>query len=157
VVISLDHTVVTGGFYLSSHTLYETIMGEVHAFVLPLLLVEGKLPSLTILIRRIVHYMHNAYVTNDSSDRSHLLTFSTLDNARDLFSLIATAILLNALDNRTYELSSETYQEDPTHLQQSSISTLFLLSSAIIYVTRVAFQLTFLTGFLRIILSRALI
>lgn len=117
-VISLDHTVVTGGFYLSSHTLYETIMGEVHSFVLPSLLVEGKLPSLTIFIRRIVHYMHNAYVTNDSSDRSHLLTFSTLDDARDLFSLIATAILLNALDDRTYELSSETYQEDPTHLQQ---------------------------------------
>jgi hypothetical protein len=62
--------------------------------------------------------MHSAYVLDDSSDRGHLLSFTGSDDARDLFSLVAMAIFLNALDERTYRLSSETYQEDPTILQQ---------------------------------------
>jgi hypothetical protein len=63
--------------------------------------------------------MHNAYVVNDCSDRSHLLSFSSVDDARDLLSLVALAIFLNVLDERTYQLSLETYQEDPVTLQQS--------------------------------------
>ena len=118
VVVTLEHTVVTGGFYLSSHTLYETLVGLIHSFVLPSLLTEGKKPPLTIFARRLVHYMHNSYIVNDSSDRSHLLSFSTLDDARDLFSLVTVAIFLNVLDDRTYQLSSETFQEDPAVLQQ---------------------------------------
>lgn len=117
-LITLEHTVVTGGLYLSTHTLYETLIGRIHSFVLPSFLTEGKEPSFSTFLRRIVHYMHNAYVLNDSSDRSHLLTFSTLDDARDLFSLVTIAIFLNVLDDRTYELSSDTYQEDNTVLQQ---------------------------------------
>lgn len=121
-VITLESTVVTGGFYLSSHTLYETLMGHIHSFVLPSLLTEGEKPVLSIFIRRIVHYMHNAYVGNDSSDRSHLLSFSTLDDVRDLFSLVTMAIFLNVLDERTYQLSSEAYQEDPITLQQCHVA-----------------------------------
>ena len=114
----LEHTVVTGGFYLSSHTLYETLIGLIHLFVLPSLLTEGKKPPLTIFACRLVHYMHNSYVVNDSSDRSHLLSFSTLDDAQDLFSLVTVATFLNVLDDRTYQLSLETFQEDPAVLQQ---------------------------------------
>jgi len=98
--------------------LYETLMGHIHSFILPSFLTEGKPPSLTIFIRRIVHYMHNAYVLNDSSDTGHLLSFTTLDDARDLFSLVTAAIFLNVLDDRTYELSSETSQKDLKILQQ---------------------------------------
>ena len=46
--------------------------------------------------------MHNAYVMNNSSDREHLLSFSSMDDARDLFSLTMIAIFLNVLDERTY-------------------------------------------------------
>jgi hypothetical protein len=62
--------------------------------------------------------MHNSYVLNDSSDRSHLLRFSTLDDARDLLSLVALAFFLNILDERTYQLSTEAYQDNPVALQQ---------------------------------------
>ena len=117
-VISLEHTIATGGFYLSSHMLYEMLMGQIHSFVLPSILTDGRSPLLTIFIRRIVHYMHNAYVVNDSSDRGYLLNFTTLDDTQDLFSLVATAILSNVLDDRTYELSSETSQENLAILQQ---------------------------------------
>lgn len=109
---------VTGGFYLSSHTLYETLIGRIHTFILPSLLTEGKSPPFTTFVRRVVHYMHNAYVVNDSSDRSHLLSFSSLDDARDLLTLVAMAIFLNVLDERTYQMSMGTNQEDPTSLQQ---------------------------------------
>ena len=118
VVISLENTVVTGGFFLSSRTLYETLIGRIHSFVLPALLTEGKNPPFTIHIRRIVHYMHSAYIVNDSSDRSHLLPFSSMDDARDLFSLATIAIFLNVFDERTYQLSSDTHQAGPTALQQ---------------------------------------
>lgn len=118
IVITLEHAVVTGGFYLSTHTLYETLMGRIHSFILPFLLTEGKNPPFTIFARRMVHYMHNAYVVDDSSDRSHLLSFSTLDDVRDLFSLITIAIFLNVFDERTYQLSSDGFQEHPTILQQ---------------------------------------
>jgi len=98
--------------------LYEILMGHIHSFILPSFLTEGKPPSLTIFICRIVHCMHNAYVLNDLSDRSHLLSFTTLDDACDLFSLVMAAIFLNVLDDRTYELSLETSQEDLKILQQ---------------------------------------
>lgn len=91
-------------------------MGRIHSFVLPSLLNEGENPPFTIFIRRIIHYMHNAYVVNDSSDRSHLLPFTSLDDARDLFSLVALAIFLNVFDERTYQMSSETHQNDPVAL-----------------------------------------
>jgi hypothetical protein len=93
-------------------------MGRIHSFVLPLLLTEGKNPPFTIYIRRIAHYMHNAYVVNDSSDRSHLLSFLSLDDARDLLALVAMGIFLNVLDERTYQCSLEAHQDDPTALQQ---------------------------------------
>ena len=93
-------------------------MGLIHSFILPSLLTEGKNPPFTIFARRIIHYMHNAYVLNDSSDRDHLLSFSTLDDARDLFSLVTISLFLNVLDERTYQLSSETIQEDPTVLRR---------------------------------------
>jgi hypothetical protein len=62
--------------------------------------------------------MHNAYVLNDSSNREHLLYFLTLDDARDFMSLVVMAIFLNVFDERTYQLSSETFETNPTVLQQ---------------------------------------
>jgi hypothetical protein len=62
--------------------------------------------------------MHNSYVKNDSSDQEHLLSFTTMDDARDLLSLIAIAIFLNAFDERTYIPSSNAVQDDPTIVQQ---------------------------------------
>jgi hypothetical protein len=56
--------------------------------------------------------MHDAYVVNDSSDRSHLLSFSSVDDARDLFSLVTMAVFLNVFEERTYLMSSEAYQDD---------------------------------------------
>ena len=93
-------------------------MGQIHTFILPSLLTEGRQPPLTTFIRRVVHYMHNAYIVNDFSDRGHLLFFSTMNDARDFLSLITLAVFLNVLDERTYRLSLETYQKDPAILQQ---------------------------------------
>ena len=104
--------------FISLHTLHDTLMGQIHTFILPSLLTEGGRPPLTTFIRRVVHYMHNAYIVNDSSDRGHLLSFSTLDDARDFLSLITLAVFLNVLDERTYRPSLETYQKDPAILQQ---------------------------------------
>jgi hypothetical protein len=61
--------------------------------------------------------MHNAYNLNDSSNREHLLDFSTLDDARNFMSLVAMEIFLDVFDERTYQLSSETFETNPTVLQ----------------------------------------
>lgn len=120
-VITLEHAVVTGGFYLSTHTMYESLIGQIHSFILPSLLTEGKFPPLSTFVRRIVHYMHNAHVINDSSDRGHLLSFSSLDDVRDLFSLVTMAIFLNVFDERTYQQSPEVFQENPTILERCHV------------------------------------
>jgi hypothetical protein len=118
VTITLEHAVITGGFYLSNHTLYETLIGKIHAFVLPSVLTEGTDPPFALFVRRVVHYMHNSYVKNDSSDHGHLLPLTTMDDARDLLSLVAIAIFLNAFDERTYMPSSDAVQDNPTIVQE---------------------------------------
>jgi hypothetical protein len=118
VSITLEHAVITGGFYLSTHTFYESLIGQIHTFILPSVLTEGTDPPFALFVRRVVHYLHNSYVKNDSSDRGHLLTFTTMDDTRDLLSLVTIAIFLNALDERSYVPSSDTVQDDPTILQQ---------------------------------------
>ena len=67
------------------HTLYESLMGMIHTFVLPSLLTEGKNLPFTIFARWLLHYMHNTLVMNDLSDKEHLLNISTLDGTHDLF------------------------------------------------------------------------
>ena len=119
--MTLENTVITGGFYLSTHTLYETLMGIIHTFILPSLLTEGDNLPLTIFARQIIHYRHNAYVMNDSSDREHLLSFSSMDDARDLFSLTTIAIFLNVLDERTYQFSSEAIENNAVIRQQCHV------------------------------------
>ena len=144
IIISLEPTIVTGGFYLSSHTLYETLIRQIHSFILPTLLTEGTKPPLTIFICRIVHYMHSAYVMNDSSEGSHLLIFSSLDDTRDLFSLISMAILLNVLDERMYQLSLEGHQEGLTTLQQCWTSPSVLHPWSFVWSSWMVFQELFI-------------
>ena len=91
-IITLENTVITGGFYLSMHTLYESLMGMIHTFVLPSLLTEGKNLPFTIFVHQLVHYMHNTLVMNDSSDKEHCPNISTLDGACDLFALAIIAM-----------------------------------------------------------------
>ncbi|KAF8800472.1 hypothetical protein BYT27DRAFT_7026457, partial [Phlegmacium glaucopus] len=87
VVVTMENTVITGGFYLSMHTLQDSLIGAIHTFILPSLLTEGEKPPFVMFARRLVHYFHNAFVLNDSSDRAHLPALSTLDGVRDLFAL----------------------------------------------------------------------
>jgi hypothetical protein len=106
-IITLQDAIISGGYYLSSHTLQDSLLGIVHTFVLPGLLTEGENPELSTFARRMVQYFHNALVLNDTSDRDHLPNFSTMDGVGDLFALFVIAMFLNALDERTYQLSSE--------------------------------------------------
>ena len=100
------------------HTLYESLMGMIHTFVVPSLLTEGNNLPFTIFARWLVHYMHNALVMNDSSDKEHFPNISTLDGARNLFALAIIAILLNVFDKRTDLLLLDTLKPDIENLQQ---------------------------------------
>ena len=102
--ITLENAVINGSFYLSTHTLHESLMGAIHTFILLSLLTEGKNLPLMPFAHHIVHYMHNAFVLNDLGDREHLPSLSTLDGARNVFAPAAITIFLNVFDDRTYLL-----------------------------------------------------
>jgi len=93
-------------------------MGIVHTFVLPSLLTERDSPPFTLFIRRLIHYMHNGFVMDDSSDREHLPSLSTMDGVRDLFALATIAIFLNVLDERTYQYPVDSIERDPAVLKR---------------------------------------
>lgn len=101
---------VTGGFYLSSHTLHSTLFGLIHSFILPSFLTEGKHPPVVMLVRRLIHYFHNALVANDPDESDHMLDLASQKGAQDIFALFALAIFLNVLDERTYIFSPESLQ-----------------------------------------------
>ena len=100
------------------HTLYESLMGMIHTFVLPSLLTEGKNLPFTIFACWLIHYMHNALVMNDSSNKEHFPNISTLDSAHNLFALAIIAISLNVFDKRTDLLLLDTLEPDIENLQQ---------------------------------------
>ncbi|KAF8810356.1 hypothetical protein BYT27DRAFT_7070461, partial [Phlegmacium glaucopus] len=102
VIVTMENTVITGGFYLSTHTLQDSLIGAIHTFILPSLLTEGEKPPFIMFAHCLVHYFHNVFILNNSSDRAHLPALSTLDGVQDLFTLFAIAIFLNVLDERTY-------------------------------------------------------
>ena len=116
-IITLENAVITGGFYLSMHTLCESLMEMIHIFVLPSLLTKGRNLPFTIFAHWLIHYMHNALVMNDSSDKEHLPNISTLDGTHDLFALAIISILLNVFDERTYLLRLDTLKPDIENLQ----------------------------------------
>ena len=82
------------------HTLYESLMGMIHTFVLPSLLTEGRNLPFTIFACWLVHYMHNALVMDDLSDEEHFPNISTSDGAHGLFALAIITILLNVFEDR---------------------------------------------------------
>lgn len=98
---------VTGGYYLSSSTLRNSLLGLIHTFVLPSLLTEGESPPFSMFARRMVQYFHNAFVLKDLSDNDHLPCLSTIEGVHNLCALFVLAIFLNALDKRTYHLAHE--------------------------------------------------
>lgn len=100
--MTLQDVVVTGGYYLASSTLQNTLFGSIHTFVLPFLLTEGEDPAVSNFTRRIVQHFHNAFVLNDSSDKDHLPSFASIDGVKDLCALFGLAIFMNTLDRRTY-------------------------------------------------------
>ena len=64
---------------------------------------EGEKPCFSTFARRLVHYLHTSFVLDDPSDREHLPNLSTMDGAKDMLSLYAIALFLNAFDDRTYK------------------------------------------------------
>jgi hypothetical protein len=109
-IVTLENAVITGGYYLSSHTLHATLFGLIHSFILPSVLTEGNHPPVAMLIRRLIHYFHGALVGNDPSEDDHMLDLASRNGAQDIFALFALAIFLNALDERTYTIPAQSPQ-----------------------------------------------
>ena len=86
--------------------MHATLFGAIHSFILPSVLTEGKNPPSGLFIRRIVHYFHNAFVLEDSSDTEHLPSLTNMDGVQAIISLFTLAIYFNVLDERTYEFPS---------------------------------------------------
>lgn len=101
--ITLQDAVVTGGYYLFSYTLQDNLFGDIHTYILPSLLTEGKIPELSIFTCWMVQYFHNAFVLNDSSDRDHLLSLSIMSRVSNFLAF---------LDTWTYWLSMEISDQD---------------------------------------------
>ena len=95
----LEDAIVTGGFYLLTHTLHDSLYGCIHTFILPLLLTEGKEPSFSTFMHCIVHYFHNSFVLNDQDQGDHLPNLCTMDGVRNLLSLFAATMFLNIFDD----------------------------------------------------------
>ena len=96
------------------HTLYESLMGMIYTFVLLSLLTEGKNPPFTIFACWLIHYMHNALVMNDQSNKEHFPNIWTLDGAHSPFALAIIAIVFN---KRTDLLPLDTPKPDIENIQ----------------------------------------
>lgn len=105
-----------GGYFLAANTLQDTLFGLIHAFVLPSLLTEGEKPDFSVFARCIVHYFHNALMLDDFCARDHLPDFSTIDGVRHFVALFHLALFLNALDERTYQLTGNVSDRDEDSL-----------------------------------------
>lgn len=102
---------------MSTHTLLESLYGRIHTFVLSSACPEGKDPSFSTFIRRIVHYFHNTFVLGDEGDGSHIPDITNPDSARDLFALFVATMFLNVLDVRTYQAPSMSVNQSPHTLE----------------------------------------
>ena len=103
----LEDSIVTGGFYLSTHTFHDSLYGHIHTFILPLLLTEGKEPSFSTFTCHIVHYFLNSFILNNQDEGDHLPNLCTTDGARDLFSLFAATMFLNVFAYQSPSISAD--------------------------------------------------
>jgi hypothetical protein len=120
---------MTGGFYLSTHTLLDSLYGRVHTFVLSMSMPrsEGEDPSFSTFVRRIAHYFHNAFVLDDAGQWDHIPDLSTMDGVGDLFALFAAAMFLNVFDARTYQ--APTISVNQSSHNQEKVRTYFDLNA----------------------------
>jgi hypothetical protein len=126
-MIMLEDSIVTGGFYLSTHMLHDSLYGHIHSFILPSLLTKGENPAFSTFICRIVHYLHTSFVLNDPGKEDHLLELCTMDGVRDLFLLFVITMFLNVFDDQTYQFPSVLANQPQDILQK--IQDLFDLSA----------------------------
>jgi hypothetical protein len=66
--IAVEDSVITGGYYLSSYTLIQSLYGLVHSFILGSSVADPDDIAPGLYIRRLVHYFHTAYVVNNLLD-----------------------------------------------------------------------------------------
>ena len=132
----LEDAIVTGGFYLSTHTFHDSLYGCIHTFILPSLLTEGKEPSFT---HCIVHYFHNSFLLNNQDKGDHLSNLCAMDGVGDLFSLFAASMFLNVFDDQSYQ--SLLISANQTHDSLQKVQDLFDLN-AIPVVERLHFCYT---------------
>ncbi|KIM35727.1 hypothetical protein M413DRAFT_32284 [Hebeloma cylindrosporum] len=117
-MLTVKDCIMTGGYFLSAHSLSSSIYGLIHGFILGTSAADADdiLPGL--FIRRLLHYLHTSYVVNNlvntDDDYHHLLTFNDIkdeegcvvkkgvDDVKALFALFAMAVFANVLDERTY-------------------------------------------------------
>ncbi|KIM38064.1 hypothetical protein M413DRAFT_13028 [Hebeloma cylindrosporum] len=93
--LTLANCVVTGGYYLSSHTLSSSLYGLIHSFILGASVAnpDDILPD---------DEYHHLLTFKDIHDESGAVVKRGMDDVKALFSLFAMAIFANVFDKRTY-------------------------------------------------------
>jgi hypothetical protein len=66
--VAVEDCVITGGHYLSSYTLTQSLYGLVHSVMLGSSVADPDDIVPGLYIRRLVHYFHTAYVVNNLLD-----------------------------------------------------------------------------------------
>ena len=80
-MVAIEDCVITGGYYLSSYTLTNSLYGLIYSFILGASMAtpDDILPGL--YIRWLVHYFHNSYVVNNLLDTGKKDLFGRLIHA----------------------------------------------------------------------------
>jgi len=81
--VTIEDCVITGGYFLSAHTLCSSIYGLIHSFISGVSAGDADdiLPG--VYIRRLVHYFHTSYVVNNLVDTGNKNLFFCLIHAHN--------------------------------------------------------------------------
>lgn len=122
-VYTVENSITHGSHFYSLSTMQDTFFGLVHNLARGSSITESPSQPFRHILRTIVQYLYNALVHNMDSQIPffrHAMdpnsTEITLDNVRDLLSVISIGILSNALDRDTYKLC---FQASDKHLSKN--------------------------------------
>lgn len=77
-MVAVEDCITTGGYYLSSYTLTQSLYGLIHSCILGTAVGRADEISPGLYIRRLVHHFHTSYVVNSLLDNGKKASFCFL-------------------------------------------------------------------------------
>lgn len=119
--LTVENSVLSGGYFYSLSTMHDTFFGLVHSLVNSSSISHCNKPHFRHLIRLVVQYAHMALVNGDDSQLPLLRHDMgpegiSMANVEGLFAVICLGIFSNALDPDSYKLCADPL--DKSHFRE---------------------------------------